>query len=99
MKNPAQQLMTRRVMLKSFVGAASAVALPALGWSPMTRAGQFGSVPKSAVQYQNHPKGVSSCADCINFIPGKRAGSMGHCTVVAGDISPKGWCLAYAAKG
>lgn len=99
MNNPAQQSLTRRALLKSVFGTASAVALPASIWSTAARAGQFGSVPQSAVQYQNHPKGKSSCANCINFILGKDAGSIGHCTIVAGDISPKGWCLAYVTKG
>src|SRR5690625_3633347 len=100
MRNPAQQSLTRRAVLKSFAGtAAGAVALPASIWSPGSHAGQFGSVSQSAVQYRHYPKGTSACANCPNFIPGKDPSATGHCTIVAGDISPKGMCLAYAVKG
>lgn len=50
---------------------------------------------KSAVQYQDHPMGESSCANCANFIPSSTPGAEGHCTIVAGNISPHGWCVAY----
>jgi hypothetical protein len=73
-----------------------------LGWAaspPPDAADATGTVAKSAVQYQDHPKGSSFCANCANFIPSRKPGITGHCTIVAGDISPKGWCLAYAGKG
>ena len=50
------------------------------------------------MQYQDHPKGDQDCSTCLQFIPGKSASAMGQCNVVAGPISPKGWCIAYAKK-
>jgi High potential iron-sulfur protein len=53
---------------------------------------------KTAMQYQDHPKGDADCSNCLQFIPGKTPTTMGTCKVVAGEISPKGWCLAYVKK-
>ncbi|MDE2225543.1 MAG: high-potential iron-sulfur protein [Xanthomonadaceae bacterium] len=92
--------MSRRAALRLLAGAAA--SLPLLGWaasSPPEAAEAIGTVAKSAVQYQDHPKGSSFCANCANFIPSRKQGAPGHCTIVAGDISPKGWCLAYAGNG
>jgi hypothetical protein len=54
---------------------------------------------KSAVQYTDvgTVKGMD-CDDCIQFIPGASAGSVGSCKVVDGDISPHGHCLAFSPK-
>ncbi|TAM85744.1 MAG: iron oxidase [Candidimonas sp.] len=57
-----------------------------------------GRAQKPAVQYQDHPMGTSACANCANFIPGSTPESMGHCTIVAGNISPHGWCVAYVNR-
>lgn len=95
MKDFQHQIMSRRSALRRFAALAGAAALPAVGLLP-ARAAEYGTTPKSAVRYQDHPKGNEACANCINFVPGKSAGAMGHCRVVAGPISPKGWCLAYA---
>jgi hypothetical protein len=54
--------------------------------------------PKSQFKYQGHPKGKQQCSGCSLFIPGKNKTAMGQCKVVAGSISPKGWCTAYSAK-
>ncbi len=54
--------------------------------------------PQSAVQYQDKPKGSAKCSGCKFFKPGKDATAKGSCSVVAGDISPDGWCVVYSAK-
>ncbi|TEA79770.1 high-potential iron-sulfur protein [Allopusillimonas ginsengisoli] len=103
MTNTTFSLTARRKALQKIAGLAGATAaLPLLYWSASARAqanDAAGKASKSAVQYQDHPKGKSDCANCANFIPGKSADAAGGCTVVAGDISPKGWCLAYAGNG
>lgn len=72
----------------------------------------FGSnlEPKSAVHYQNYPKDGEMCRMCKFFIPpnsmGNIMGMMGgmrgmmkaKCKVVAGDISPMGWCMLFQQK-
>ncbi|SDL70662.1 High potential iron-sulfur protein [Modicisalibacter muralis] len=103
MTDPLDLLISRRGTLRFLVGAAgSAASLPLLAWPVSARAGTLpasGTASKSALQYQDHPKGTSSCANCANFIPGKNPDAAGRCIIVAGDISPKGWCLAYAGNG
>ena len=82
----------RRNMLKrTALVAAGLAAIPVVA-----RAG--GTVAKAAMQYQDHPKNGQDCSSCLQFIPGKSAGAMGECKVVAGPISPKGWCVAYVKK-
>lgn len=57
-----------------------------------------GKVAKAAMKYQDHPKGDAECSNCLQWIPGKTPTAMGSCKVVAGEINPKGWCLAYVKK-
>jgi hypothetical protein len=40
-------------------------------------------------EYRNTPKGLFSCAACTFFIRPR------SCKVVAGDISPTGWCKLF----
>jgi hypothetical protein len=54
--------------------------------------------PQSAVQYQTSPKGTAKCSGCKFFVAGADASAKGQCQVVAGDISPSGWCVVYSAK-
>jgi hypothetical protein len=46
-------------------------------------------ISQEAAHYQDHPQGGLSCAGCTFF---RRPRS---CQVVAGDISPKGWCRLF----
>ncbi len=96
-------VISRRLMLRHMAVAAGAVtSLPLLGRPALARADAApasGTAAKSALQYQDHPKGTSACANCANYIPGKDPKADGRCIIVAGDISPKGWCLAYAGNG
>jgi hypothetical protein len=50
-------------------------------------------VEQSVVQYQTSPKDGAMCSSCVNFV------APNACKVVAGTISPNGWCVAYAPKG
>jgi hypothetical protein len=50
-------------------------------------------VDQSAVQYQTTPNNGAMCSTCVNFV------APNACKVVAGTISPNGWCVAYAPKG
>jgi hypothetical protein len=46
-------------------------------------------VSQAAAQYQDQPRGGFSCAACALFRP------PGSCAVVAGAISPHGWCRFF----
>ncbi len=45
---------------------------------------------KQEAEYQDRPKDIRMCATCTLFEPPK------SCKVVEGDVSPSGWCKAFA---
>ena len=77
---------TRRNFLR---GAATAVAGAAI---PIRFAHAQQKASKQAMQYQDTPKNGQQCDQCMHFEAPK------SCKVVEGDISPKGWCVAFAKK-
>ena len=79
-------LVNRRTILISMIGSAP---LAALSFRGATAAGK---VPQSAAQYQPTPKGGQACAGCNSFI------AASHCKLVAGEISPSGWCRLWTKK-
>ncbi|HWD58617.1 MAG TPA: hypothetical protein VG308_10085 [Stellaceae bacterium] len=46
-------------------------------------------ISQADAQYQPSPKGMFSCAVCTFFIKPR------SCKVVAGNISPTGWCKLF----
>ena len=44
---------------------------------------------QAEAEYQDQPKGGLACAACTLFRPPR------SCQVVAGDISPNGWCKFF----
>lgn len=91
MADDRRKQLNRRAVLKG------AVLLAGLAAIPLT-VEAAGTASKASMQYQDHPKGNQECSTCLQFIPGKSSSAMGQCKVVAGPISPKGWCVAYAKK-
>ena len=87
MKNKA--LLSRRSLLGKAICVAS--ALPAIAIQSKETVAQA-KLPKSAVAYQDHPKGNQDCSNCNLFQPPNA------CKNVAGDISPKGWCNIWVKK-
>ena len=59
---------------------------------------QEGMVPKATAKYQDKPHGTQKCEGCMQFIPGKSASAKGHCKIVAGTVSPDGWCMYFSPK-
>jgi hypothetical protein len=53
---------------------------------------QTAKIAKSAILYQDSPKDGHECDMCVNFLPPNA------CKIVDGDISPHGWCGAFAPK-
>jgi hypothetical protein len=49
-------------------------------------------VTKVVAQYQEQPKGQRRCEICTNFGPPE------SCTLVTGEISPKGWCQFFVPR-
>jgi hypothetical protein len=91
--------MEKRDKLTRATFVRAAVILPAL-------AGVLGAVgraqapkgPKTQFKYQSTPNGSKQCSNCTFFIAGKTATANGACKIVQGDISPKGYCIAWSAK-
>lgn len=50
-------------------------------------------IEQAQVLYQTMPKDGAECDKCVNWVPPNA------CTIVAGNINPKGWCVAFAPKG
>ena len=77
-------------MLSLALGAAA----PLL-WSAPSEAGK---VSKAAMAYRNSPQNGHACSGCVYFQPGANASAAGSCSVVAGSISPHGYCIAFTPK-
>lgn len=85
MNEETNERATRRRIL------AGGVAILAAGTMARTAMAQT-KLAQSAVQYQDHPKGNQKCSGCVNFV------APNTCKIVEGNISPDGYCIAYAPK-
>jgi len=89
--NPPDGALSRRQLFPSVIGAAAIIAAAiSLGKSQLAEAQS--KVSKKTAKYQDHPKNGQQCSTCNFFRPPK------SCQLVAGDISPNGWCSFYAKK-
>ena len=79
-----QPVPTRRYLLGSALSGAFAMLAPC----GTVRASD--KMTREQAQYQDQPKGINMCATCTPFEPPK------SCKVVEGDVSPDGWCKAFA---
>ena len=81
---------SRRSILKFaglLAGASLASGLPVARDAPAQQ-----KASKQAMKYQDKPNGDQKCANCLQFEAPK------SCKVVAGDVSPNGYCIAWAKK-
>jgi len=85
--------MNRREWLKNSGKIALVVTVAPLVFAPLAEAGTLAR--KASVHYQDHPSGSDMCSNCANFIPGSSPTAMGTCKLVAGSISPHGYCFDY----
>ena len=84
---------TRRTIL---IGAATAATLPLIAAAGAAHAA--GTMPKTNVKYQETPKGPQQCSKCNYYLAGKGPGGTNVCKIIAGPISPTGWCTMFAPK-
>jgi hypothetical protein len=75
----------RRALIGSVLVGAAGLALPA-----GAAARKAVKATKAAVMYQDAPMDIRMCGTCSFFTAPK------SCTVVAGDVSKKGWCTLFA---
>ena len=79
-------LSRRTIVTRSVAGAAGAAVL--LGCVTEASA----KMAQKAVEYQDTPKGDQECSNCSLFQ------EPNACTLVDGQISPKGWCKFRVKK-
>jgi hypothetical protein len=79
----AQHTLNRRTVVISLIGSASLAALSSQATA---------KIAQKAAQYQPTPKGGQACAGCNSFI------APNHCKLIAGEISPSGWCHLWTKK-
>jgi hypothetical protein len=63
-----------------------------------TGAAWAAKLSKAEVQHRDRPNGGKDCDDCIQFVAGPTPKAAGSCKVVAGAISPHGYCIAFTPK-
>lgn len=86
---------SRRRLLRHAAALPVLAALPLLGRGGTARAGT-GS--RQDFHYQDHPNEGRHCANCVAYTAPPSGQPFGTCSIVAGPISPDGWCMAFTAK-
>lgn len=83
----------KKISRRSFLRGAATIAGAAGAASIVPiRVAHAQKADKKSMQYQDTPKNGQECSACQYFqAPNK-------CGIVEGDISPKGWCVAFNAK-
>jgi hypothetical protein len=77
--------MNRRTWVLAAFGAAVG-----LDRAATSAAGAAEKMSKEEAEYQDSPRDIRMCATCTLFEPPRA------CKVVEGDVSPSGWCKAFA---
>ena len=89
---------TRRQFIK--IGSVAMVSIPLLIFADKSTAATNAAL-RAAMKYQDKPgPDNKDCAGCVQFVPGKTPAALGGCKLFAGDteVSPKGFCVAWAVK-
>lgn len=83
---------SRRNMIK--LGAAALAMIPVVALAAKNDS------MRSTMKYKDAPEGDKQCATCVQFVPGASATAPGGCKIFPGDteVSPKGYCVAWAKK-
>ncbi|MDO3434540.1 twin-arginine translocation signal domain-containing protein [Rhizobium sp. CBN3] len=91
---PNQKLSRRKLLKVSLAGAiaASTGVLASCMTSPSSPAARVGTTPKREARYQDSPNRGRRCGGCTHFM------EPNACEIVAGEISPNGWCRFHQPK-
>lgn len=84
--------LSRRSFLKASITGAAIAGTAGFGSCMTSRPGTPGSTPKFLASYRDAPNKGQRCAECIHFLKPNR------CEIVAGQISPNGWCHYYKPR-
>lgn len=71
-------------------GSAASPGSPATGTNAAASAA-IKKVSQASVQYRAQPKGEQKCGNCVNFVTESNT-----CKLVDGQVTPEGWCVAWA---
>ena len=87
----------RREFLK--IGGALVAVIPLMAISNRAGAAINASM-RTSLKYQPKPEGDKSCANCLQFVPGKTPKANGECKIIPNDneISPQAYCIAWMKK-
>ena len=87
----------RMVARRSILGLGATLAgVATVPLAILAREARAAGVEKGAVGYRDTPNSRKKCSMCVHFVPG--TADTGSCKIVAGNISPLGWCRAWTAK-
>jgi hypothetical protein len=89
---------SRRRFLK--IGGTTLAVIPFLAASGSAFAAKNAAM-RTSLKYQDHPgPDNKECSGCLQFVPGKTPTALGECKLYPGDteISPRGYCVAWAKK-
>ena len=86
---------SRRAWLKAASGVAFAAPLVMLTRESLAAKND---ALRTALKYSDTtPQAGKTCANCVQFTPGKTAKDKGGCKILPGDteVAPAGWCSAW----
>ena len=86
---------SRRAWLKAASGVAFAAPLVMLTRESLAAKND---ALRTALKYSDTtPQAGKTCANCLQFTPGKTAKDKGGCKILPGDteVAPAGWCSAW----
>jgi len=84
--------LSRRRVLRGAALVAGGGALLGAGLTGLSAIAAPTKLAKKDAGYQTMPKGKQRCDNCLQWQPPR------SCKIVAGVISPRGWCSIYAPK-
>jgi High potential iron-sulfur protein len=84
-ERPSAKLSRRSVLLYGAAGVTGVATILVAN----ANSAKANPLPKTAVNYQDTPKGDRRCSNCSLFVPPNA------CKSVAGVINPNGWCMLW----
>ena len=83
---------TRRLLIGRLALAVGAAGFMATNLGPGTAVAAPAKLAQREIGYQATPKGAARCETCVNWQ------APNGCKLVAGPISPSGWCGLFVRK-
>jgi hypothetical protein len=92
-----QKSTSRRNVLGTLCGAAVAIPVMLVAQPAVAKKAE---ALRTALKYQETPKGDAQCSNCLHYKGETAEGSKGACAILPGDdeIDATGWCSGYVKK-